>query len=83
MITNLIVTAFLAGLDAITSLLPRFTLYNGDTSGFTVGTAVGHFNTIFPIKLALSVALFAVGVRLLFQFFDLAVWIYHQFWGAS
>lgn len=83
MITEFIINAFLAGVDAILSLIPDFTNYTEPSDGFSVGSIVGNFNQIFPIILVMQLALFAIGIRLLFNAFDLAVWIYHQFWGAS
>lgn len=82
MITDLIVTAFLAGLDAVFSLLPSFDVSYVD-SGFRVGTLVGKMNQVVPILLILTLAAVAVGIRIILNIFDVGMFVYHQFWGAS
>lgn len=82
MISDLIVTAFLAGLDAVLSLLPSFDVSYVD-DGFRVGTVVGKVNQVIPIVLILTLAAVAVGIRLILNLFDVGLFVYHQFWGAS
>lgn len=81
MITNLIVTAFLAGLDAVLSLFP-IVAFPTDV-GMSIGNTVGEINLIFPLKLVMQLFVASIAVRIALNTFDMGVWVYHQFWGSD
>lgn len=85
MVTDLIVDAFMAALDAVLSLLPVVTVpasavlsFAGDFVGFVVG-----MQRVVPLADILVLLVAQIAVMLALATFDLGVWIWHQFWGAS
>lgn len=82
MITDLIVTAFLACIDAVFSLIPTFdapTLVSADS----VSNYGMQFSRIVAIEWLLACCVISLGIILIMQVIDLAFFLYHQFWGAS
>lgn len=83
MITKILVTAFLASLNALLTLLPSWTLPDMDDGGQIVGTYVYFINFIFPVVTILTVITASFALRGIMSGWDLIVWVYHQFWGGD
>lgn len=81
MITGLVVTALLASLDALLSLLPGFTIPVSSTS--TVGELGWTLNQFLPVAVLCTAALAVLGWYALMNLWNLVVWVYHQFWGSD
>jgi hypothetical protein len=81
-ITEFLLVGFLAGLDAVLSLLPTFDMPEPNTylSGFRFITKANEVVPVVTLTVCI-VALFAV--ELAMRAWDLVVWIYHQFWGSE
>lgn len=84
MITDLIISTFLACIDAILSLIPNVSL-PVPTPGATANIASVSFSMarIIPIITMMELAGVAIGIRLALQGYELALYIYHQFWGSN
>jgi hypothetical protein len=83
MITEFIINIFLASIDALTSLLPSFSLPSFTENGSGVFTTIGSLNDLFPVLTLILCLIAAVTVIAALNLLDFGVWIYHQFWGAS
>jgi len=82
MITKWIVDAFLAGLDALLSLLPSFTVPTWDNPNGALGQ-VANLNRVFPVCTLILCILAVVVVMLALYAWDALVFVYHQFWGSN
>lgn len=80
MITDFIITAFLAGIDALVSLFPTVTFLTNVNMGVKLPADI---NRIIPLNFILATALICLGIRLALDGWDAVVWVYHQFWGSS
>lgn len=81
MIVDWIVTALLASIDAILGLFPTWTW---PTRALTSSLEfVGQANRVVPVATAAAMCGIYLAVKAGFAVFDLALWIYHQFWGSS
>lgn len=81
MVTDLVIEAFLASLEAVMSLMPAWDWPVRTIVG-TVGF-VGQANRVVPVATIAAMFGLYIGLLLVIRVFDLAVWVYHQFWGAS
>lgn len=82
MITGAVVGALLACLDALLSLMPTFSLpdseaYHGHLSW------VYDVGQLLPVQVVMSMLLIALAVELALRLWDVAVFVYHQFWGSN
>lgn len=80
-IVDLIVSALLAGLDALTSLLPTVTIPVG--SQVHVGSLAVELGRVVPVAQIILGLSACIGLRLVMYGWDLVVWVYHQFWGSG
>lgn len=82
MITNLIVTAFLASVDALVSLFPSFSMpsFSGPSSAIA---AVANLNMLFPVCTLILCITSAVVIMIALYGWDAILWVYHQFWGSD
>ena len=84
MITDLIIRAFLGGINALLALLPSWSAPTAESNGSLVfGRFVAEANGILPITTMVQIASLALSLRLLMSGWDLVVFIYHQFWGSE
>lgn len=83
MITEFIINVFLASLDALTSLIPSFTLPSFSENGTGAFGTIGKLNGLFPVMTLILCLASALIVILALNVWDLTVFIYHQFWGAN
>lgn len=83
MVTDAILGALFAGIGALLSLFPTFTLPTIDGSHNQAILAVAQLNRVVPISTVIEALLAVLGVRLLLSGWDFVVWIYHQFWGSD
>lgn len=81
MILGAIVTAFLASLDALLSLLPSWTVPTWPDSAW-IGIAV-ELDAVFPVGVLIWSLFLTLAAVALLQLWDFGVWIFHQFWGSS
>jgi hypothetical protein len=81
-IIDVIVTAFLAALDALFSLLPSFNLPQPDDIPYVFG-AILDMDRLFPVRTVMGIFGASIVVILAMRLWDAIVWTYHQFWGAS
>ena len=82
MITDLILNAFLACIDALVSLLPTINL--PPLIPFDLIAQFSYsMNRVTPLGTVLQLMFVAIGIRLALQGWEFIQWIYHQFWGAS
>lgn len=84
MIIGLIVTAVLAGLDALVSLFPTIDISGLGGAGYD-GTIhqIASIASILPLLTIVEAAGLVMAVVLALYAWDLIVWIYHQFWGSN
>lgn len=85
MIVDFIVTAFLAGLDAVLGLLPVVAIPAVAALGFAADFAgiVSGVHRVVPLGDVLVLLGLAVVCMVAMGVWDVSVFIYHQFWGAS
>lgn len=83
MIIGLIVLALLALVDGLVSFLPDVDLPDtfGETNPWL--NAVLGMNAIIPVVALVKVIALALAVEVALRLWDLAVFVFHQFWGAS
>lgn len=81
MITGAVITAVLACLDAVFSLVPGFSFTPGDTHGDIA--IVSELNGIIPIQTCVTLILLTFGLILIQRGWDLIVFVFHQFWGSD
>lgn len=82
MITNLIVTAFLASIDALTSLFPSFSMPSFPAASSAI-SAVANLNMLFPVCTLILCITSAVVIMIALYGWDAILWVYHQFWGSD
>jgi len=83
-ITDLIISALLGGLNAILSLLPDYALPTViESAGLRLGTYAAKADALFPFLTVAQITGLALALRLLMSGYDFLVWLYHQFWGSS
>ena len=82
MIVDLLSAAVLAGLTALLSLLPTFSMPSAALYDGFLGD-VGKVDHIFPIITLLQCLTVLLAVELLMRSWDVIVWIYHQIWGGD
>jgi len=82
MITDAIVSAFLAAVAALFSLLPSITLpdITPDMQLFQYARAFGNIVPLNDLFICVGIS---IGLHLLFNAWDLALFVYHQFWGSN
>lgn len=81
MITTAIVSAVLACLDAVFSLLPNFTLDLPGTSD--IWRNLELVNGVFPaVTLARQLTIY-LSLLVAIRLWDFGVYVYHQFWGGD
>lgn len=82
MITEWIITVFLASIDALFSLFPSFTVptFDSPTGAFA---KIGTLNKLFPVTTLILCILAAVTIMVALYLWDAILFIYHQFWGSS
>lgn len=85
MITDAIISALLAALDALVSLVPVVTLPVLTVTSFATQFAslISGIHRAAPLGDALAVLALGLLVMFALATFDLGVWVYHQFWGSS
>jgi len=81
MITGAIVSAILAALDAIFSLLPSWTP-NVPTQGAGFHNVI-LVNQVIPMYAMVQALLAYIALLLLLRVWDFAVFVFHQFWGSD
>jgi hypothetical protein len=81
MITDLVVTALLAALTALTSLLPPVPVPVASSTRF--GELGYTLNQFLPIVQIATAALACLAVYAAMNLWNLGVWVYHQFWGSN
>lgn len=82
MITDIIISAFVAGIGALLDLLPTWTIPTIPVTSAPI-TAAEQLSRVFPVMSVVVVLLLILGLKVLLGAFDVAVWVYHQFWGSS
>lgn len=85
MITDLIITAVLGGINALLSLMPNWQLPTATENGFggQIGQYAAMVDEFFPISTIVQIFLSWLGLRLLLAGWDFIVFVYHQFWGSN
>lgn len=86
MISDLIITAFLGGLNALLSLMPDYELPISPTliaDGRSLWSNAVSLNSVVPLGTITKVIFAALTLRLLLILWDLIVFVYHQFWGSN
>lgn len=81
MITNAIVSAVLASIDALVTLLPVFTWPVRVVSG--VFLFMAQANRVVPIVVAAAMLAVFLVLKLAMNGWEFALFIYHQVWGSS
>lgn len=84
MVTDLIVSALLGALTALTSLIPSFTIPGLSLTAYNGFGGYAHaFDRVFPLSYCITLALFTLTLKLTFVMFDLGVWVFHQLHGSD
>jgi hypothetical protein len=80
-VTDSIVTAVLAALEALLTLMPDWQW----PQRTVVGTVVflGQANRVFPVATVAAMFGLFIALKLALGLWDLTLFVYHQFWGAS
>lgn len=81
MITDAIITVFLAAIDSLFSLLPSWTLTvpdHSDVFGYIILA-----NNIVPVGTVATQIVLWIGLLLALRLWDFIAFVYHQFWGSD
>lgn len=82
MILDAIISAFLACITSLVSLLPSFSIPAPDDNPSIVHY-LAVWNGVVPIQFLSSCILASLAVALGFLVFDGSVWLYHQLHGSN
>lgn len=86
MITDAVVQSFLAAVSALLTLVPAFTLPDflaGEGAANTVAQGWRAANGVLPVYTIAQTLTAYLLVLLGLRLWDVAVWVFHQFWGSS
>lgn len=83
MITDAIISAFLACIDALLTLLPSFDVPFSPANASYVGQYAVAFNRLVPMELLVKVILASLALQLGLWAFDGVLWLYHQIHGSD
>lgn len=84
MIIKILVDAMLAAINALFSLIPgqeSGTLSVGDFDSVT--SLIWNANGIIPISAIVFSMTAIFGLKIAMVVYDLAIYVYHQFWGSD
>jgi hypothetical protein len=85
-IIDAIVTAFLAALDALLSLIPDLIADDYDDNGAfsnNVFFLTSQITRVFPLGFFVVGMVMFLTVTLGLALWDLTLWVYHQLWGSA
>lgn len=82
MITDLIVRAILSAVSAVFTLIPDFTPPE-ITLPSIIGGWTNEFGRILALDYLIALVLISLAIAAFVLLMDLALFVYHQFWGAS
>lgn len=83
MITDFVLNAIFGGISALLSLAPEASLPPTSSGGGWEIGLVHNLNNIIPIGTMASCLLALLALRIAMQGWDIAVFVYHQFWGTD
>lgn len=80
MIVDFVISGFLAGLDALFSLFPTIAFFNNGPLYTRLPAAMGQ---VFPLSFLIGTVLICLAIRIALSGWDVAIFVYHQFWGSN
>lgn len=83
MITDAIVSAFLGCIAALFGLMPNISIPAADEGGTTWIRYAYAFDGIFPLSFMMVLVGVSLAIHAILNIWDIALFIFHQFWGAS
>jgi hypothetical protein len=83
MITDFVVSSFLAAFAALFGLIPAVGSAPSHGAFDGVAQQVVAFNDIFPLVTLLEVLGIILALEVAIYLWDLILFVYHQFWGSD
>lgn len=83
MITDAIISAFLACIDALLTLLPSLDVPFSPSNAVWIAQYSVAFNRIVPMQLFIECILASITLQVAIWVFDGVLWLYHQIHGSD